>query len=144
MSCYVQTLWGVLTLRSARQMALLHLKPEPKAICHTLSPRRTPAFVSMLASTYLQAQPRHRKILTARHGSPRARQARYRQGCYKSSSACHIRRNVLSAMAPCDHNQLNQCCQSHDRLLCACETVQPYQESVCTQGYVQPVMRAVL
>ena len=54
--CHCQTLCGVLTLRRARQMALLHLKPEPKAICHTRSPRRTPAFVSMLASTYLRAQ----------------------------------------------------------------------------------------
>ena len=50
----VHTLWGVLTCRRARQMALLHLKPEPKAICQTLSPRFTPIFVSMLASTYLQ------------------------------------------------------------------------------------------
>ena len=56
MRCHCQTLWGVSTLRRARQMALLHLKPEPKAICHTRSPRRTPAFVSMLASTYLRAQ----------------------------------------------------------------------------------------
>ena len=48
------TLWGVSTCRRARQMALLHLKPEPKAICQTLSPRFTPIFVSMLASTYLQ------------------------------------------------------------------------------------------
>jgi hypothetical protein len=29
----------------------LHLKPEPKAICQTRSPRRTPRFVSMFAST---------------------------------------------------------------------------------------------
>lgn len=59
---HVQTLWGVLTLRSARQMALLHLKPEPKAICQTLSPRRTPIFVSILASTYLQpAQLAHQR-----------------------------------------------------------------------------------
>lgn len=51
----VHTLWGVSTCRSARQIALLHLKPEPKAICQTLSPRFTPIFVSILASTYLQA-----------------------------------------------------------------------------------------
>ena len=50
----VHTLWGVLTCRSARQMALLHLKPEPKAICQTRSPRFTPVLVSMLASTYLK------------------------------------------------------------------------------------------
>lgn len=46
--------WRVLTFRMARQTALLHLKPEPKAICHTLSPRFTPCFVSMFANTYLQ------------------------------------------------------------------------------------------
>ena len=49
-----QTECCVLTLRSARQMALLHLKPDPNAICHTRSPRRTLPFVSMLASTYLR------------------------------------------------------------------------------------------
>ena len=31
-----------------------HLKPLPKAICQTRSPRRTPRLVSMLASTYLR------------------------------------------------------------------------------------------
>ena len=133
-----------MTLRSARQMALLHLNPEPKAICHTLSPRRTPAFVSMLASTYLQARHRHRKMLTARHGSPRARQATFCQDCYESSSACHIRRIVPSVVAPWDHDQSIQCCQSHDRLLCACESVQPYQEAVCTQGYMCLVIDAYL
>lgn len=45
----------VLTLRMARQTALLHLKPEPKAICHILSPHFTPCVVSMHASTYLHA-----------------------------------------------------------------------------------------
>jgi len=30
----------------------LHLKPLPKAICHTRSPRRTPLHDSMFASTY--------------------------------------------------------------------------------------------
>ena len=38
----------------ALQTALLHLKPEPKAICQTRSPRLTPCLVSMHASTYLQ------------------------------------------------------------------------------------------
>ena len=33
-------------------MALLHLKPLPKAICQTRSPRRTPLRDSMFASTY--------------------------------------------------------------------------------------------
>ncbi len=43
--------WRVFTSRTARQTAELHLKPEPKAICQTRSPRRTPRFVSMFAST---------------------------------------------------------------------------------------------
>ena len=51
--------WRVLTLRMARQTALLHLNPEPKAICHTLSPRFTPCFVSMQASTYLHVAEPH-------------------------------------------------------------------------------------
>ena len=50
-----QASWRVLTLRMALQTALLHLKPEPKAICQTRSPRLTPCFVSMHASTYLQS-----------------------------------------------------------------------------------------
>lgn len=41
-------------LRSARHTALLHLKPDPKAICHTRSPRRTDFLLSMFDSTYLQ------------------------------------------------------------------------------------------
>ena len=125
-------------------MALLHLKPEPKAICHTLSPRRTPALVSMLASTYLQARHRHCKVLTARHGSSGAHQARLCQGCYKPPSACHIRRIFPLAMAPQKHNQFCQSRQSHARLLRACESVQPYQELVCMQSYMSPVMIAVL
>ena len=52
---YAHTECCVSMLCSARQMALLHLKPEPNAICHTRSPRRTPPFVSMFASTYLRA-----------------------------------------------------------------------------------------
>ena len=44
---------GVWLLRRARQIALLHLKPEPNAICQMRSPWRTPCFVSMFASTYL-------------------------------------------------------------------------------------------
>ena len=32
--------------RSATHTALLHLKPLPKASCHTRSPRRTPCTVS--------------------------------------------------------------------------------------------------
>ena len=51
--------WRVLTLRMARHTALLHLKPDPKAICHTLSPRFTPCFVSMHASTYLHIAKPH-------------------------------------------------------------------------------------
>ena len=39
----------VLTFLTAFHTALLHLKPLPKAICHTLSPRRTPSLVSMSA-----------------------------------------------------------------------------------------------
>jgi hypothetical protein len=42
------------TLRRARQTALLHLNPEPKAICHTRSPRRTDFILSMFDNTYLQ------------------------------------------------------------------------------------------
>ena len=37
----------------ARQTALLHLKPLPKAICQTLSPFLTPRFDSMFDRTYL-------------------------------------------------------------------------------------------
>jgi hypothetical protein len=43
---------GCFTVRSARHTALLHLKPEPKAICHTRSPRFTRSFASMYASSY--------------------------------------------------------------------------------------------
>ena len=42
-----------MVVRSARQTALLHLKPEPKAICQMRSPRARPFRVSMLDSTYL-------------------------------------------------------------------------------------------
>ncbi len=54
-----QASWRVLTLRMARHTALLHLNPEPNAICHTRSPCFTPFFVSMQASTYLRADLRH-------------------------------------------------------------------------------------
>ena len=40
-------------VRSARQTAELHLKPEPKAICHTRSPLRMPVVDSMRARMYL-------------------------------------------------------------------------------------------
>jgi len=43
---------GRFTVRSARHTALLHLKPEPKAICHTRSPRFTRSLASMYASSY--------------------------------------------------------------------------------------------
>ena len=45
--------WRSFTARRARHTAELHLKPEPKAICQTRSPLRTPRLVSMLDSTYL-------------------------------------------------------------------------------------------
>jgi len=41
-----------LTVRSALHTALLHLKPEPKAICHTRSPRCTRPLASEYASSY--------------------------------------------------------------------------------------------
>jgi hypothetical protein len=43
---------GRFTVRSARHTALLHLNPDPNAICHTRSPRRTRSFASMYASSY--------------------------------------------------------------------------------------------
>ena len=43
--------WGSI-LRSARQTALLHLKPLPKAICHTRSLRFTRPWYSEYASSY--------------------------------------------------------------------------------------------
>ena len=45
----------------ATHTAEQHLKPDPNAICHTRSPRRTFPLVSMLASTYLRQQ-RHNQI----------------------------------------------------------------------------------
>ncbi len=40
------------SLRKDFQMAVLHLKPEPRAICHTMSPFRTLFLASMYAKTY--------------------------------------------------------------------------------------------
>lgn len=55
------------TWRRARHTALLHLKPEPKAICHTRSPRRTVFSLSMFDSTYLQHDTEH---YPSAHGVP--------------------------------------------------------------------------
>lgn len=46
--------WSSLMARRERHTALLHLKPDPKAICHTRSPRLMLPILSMLPSTYLQ------------------------------------------------------------------------------------------
>ena len=45
--------------RSATHTALLHLKPLPKASCHTRSPRLTPCFVSTKPHAYLQGRRQH-------------------------------------------------------------------------------------
>ena len=44
-------LWSRM-VRRARQMAELHLKPEPNAICHTRSPRLMRSCVSLNESSY--------------------------------------------------------------------------------------------
>ena len=46
--------WCWKQVRLTRHTALLTLKPEPNASCHTLSPLLTPCLVSMYANTYLQ------------------------------------------------------------------------------------------
>ena len=60
--------WQSLMRLIARQTALLHLKPLPKAICQTLSPFLTPRFDfdSMFDKTYLHRNHNMRIVIALR------------------------------------------------------------------------------